>query len=194
MKMTPKIQKAIIKATILHYPQKRKADNTPYITHPYSVAFILTNYTENEDVIAAGLLHDVFEDVPDYTADDMKKDFGEKVYKIVKEVSENKNPTDSDAKDKATWEERKKKYLNKLRNDSEQALMVCCADKIHSLSSLIESYNQQGDIIWQKFNAPADKQLWFYGEVLTILKERLNSNIVQELEKDYIQAKTIFNL
>jgi len=49
MKLTPKIQKAITKASILHLGQKRKGDGSPYILHPYSVAFILSHYTDDED-------------------------------------------------------------------------------------------------------------------------------------------------
>ncbi len=43
MKLTSIIQKAINKASVLHYNQRRKGDGLPYIVHPFSVAFILSN-------------------------------------------------------------------------------------------------------------------------------------------------------
>jgi (p)ppGpp synthase/HD superfamily hydrolase len=43
MKLTKKIQKAINLASRLHSGQVRKGDdNLPYISHPYSVAWILS--------------------------------------------------------------------------------------------------------------------------------------------------------
>ncbi|MEK7182016.1 MAG: HD domain-containing protein, partial [Patescibacteria group bacterium] len=64
MFLTPQIDKAIQRATVLHHGQERKGTGAPYIVHPYAVAFLLAHYTDDEDVIIAGLLHDVLEDVP----------------------------------------------------------------------------------------------------------------------------------
>lgn len=192
MSFTPKIQKAIIQSAVLHQNQKRKGTPLPYIIHPYSVAFILSDYTNDEDIIVAGLLHDVLEDVPNYSGDDMKKEFGEKVYKIVKEVSEDKDPNDKSEDKKITWQKRKEDYLANLKNNSFEAMMVCCADKIHNLLSLIEAYKEQGDDLWDKFNAPKDKKIWFYEEILNILKNRLDNDIVKELDRVYSEAKRLF--
>lgn len=193
MKLTPKIQKAIIRAVVLHDGQKRKGDGLPYIIHPYSVVFILANYIDNENIIAAGLLHDTLEDVSDYREEDLKKEFGEKVLKIVKEVSEEKTADYSREKKKATWQMRKEKYLSHLKKSSFEAMMVCAADKIDNLQSMMEAHEEQGDKLWEKFNASKDKKLWFYGEVLRILKERLDNNIVQDLEKTYLEAEDLLN-
>ena len=48
---TSHIQKAINKAADLHRGQIRKGDGLPYIVHPFSVALILSNYTDDEDII-----------------------------------------------------------------------------------------------------------------------------------------------
>jgi (p)ppGpp synthase/HD superfamily hydrolase len=194
VKLTPIIQKAINIASEKHLGQKRKADGLPYIVHPFAVAWILSNYTDDEDVIAAGLLHDTLEDVAGYRFDDIKKDFGDRVANIVKEVSEDKDPniiTD----EKATWEDRKRKYLKHLQVASREAMLVCCADKIHNLSSLLDVYKEQGDAVCSKFNAPADKILWFNGEVLRILQTRMDGEFVRELERIYTQIceKTDFS-
>ena len=153
---------------------------------------ILSDYIDDEDIIVAGLLHDVLEDVPNYYGNDMKKEFGEKVYKIVKEVSEDKDPNNKGENKKVTWQKRKGDYLATLKNDSFEAMMVCCADKIHNLLSLIEAYKEQGDDLWNKFNAPKDKQMWFYEEILNVLKDRLNNDIVKELDRIYSEAKKLF--
>jgi len=185
MQLTHKIQKAIIEAAILHKDQLRKEAPIPFIVHPYSVAVILSNYTDDEDIIVAGLLHDVLEDVPNYDATKMKKDFGERVYKIVKGVSEDKDPNEKKKKTIEDWKRCKQGYIDNLRDDSFEVLMVSCADKIHNLLSMQEVYKKHGEDLWKMFSGPKEEQMWFYREVLAILKERLDGDIVKELEKVY---------
>jgi (p)ppGpp synthase/HD superfamily hydrolase len=191
MHLTPRIQQAINAASRLHMGQVRKGDiNLPYISHPFSVAWILSNYTEDEDIIIAGLLHDVLEDVENYYYADLIRDFGLKVAQIVKGVSEDKDPN-VESDEKATWEERKSKYLAGLENDSDESLMVCAADKIHNLESMMGAYKIKGESLWDDFNSPKEKKLWLYEEIVRLLKERLNNSIVDELEKTYRQAEQI---
>lgn len=191
MKLTQKIQQAINLASRLHLGQVRKGDSgLPYISHPFSVAWILSNYTEDEDIIVAGILHDVLEDVKRYYYDDMVRDFGERVAQIVKGVSEDKDPN-VESDEKATWEERKSKYLANLENDSDEALMVCAADKIHNLQSMIAAYQEKGEALWDNFNSPKEKKLWLYQEILKSMKGRLNNPIVTELEEVYGQAEAM---
>jgi (p)ppGpp synthase/HD superfamily hydrolase len=189
MKLTTKIQKAINVAAEKHHGQSRKGKEIPYIVHPFSVALILSEYTHNEDIISAGLMHDVLEDVKDYSFNDLKNDLGEKIARIVEEVSEDIDLNTEDQK--ATWDYRKHKYLEDLKTESYEAMMITAADKIHNLNSLIEAYGVHGEKIWEKFNAPAEKKLWFYREVLHVLRGRLNNEIVRELEKVYKRAKRI---
>jgi len=191
MKLTPKIQKAINFASRLHAGQARKDDDTmPYVSHAFSVGWILSEYTDDENVIAAGMLHDVLEDVKDYRFDDLKNDFGEEVAKIVKEVSEDKDPN-IETDEKALWEERKAKYLKNLENDSFEGLMVCAADKIHNMRCLIKAYEEQGDELWGKFNAPADRKVWYYEEVYKILDNKLDNPIVGVLNTEIEKMKAL---
>ena len=190
-RLTEKLQKAINTASRLHVGQVRKGDNDlPYISHPFSVAWILRDYTVDENTIIAGLLHDVLEDVAGYRYQELEKDFGEEVASLVKELSEDKDPN-VQGDDKATWEYRKKRYLQGLKRHSEKALMVCAADKIHNLQTMIGAYKEQGEALWGKFNAPSDKKLWFYEEVLKVLKERgLDDRIVKDYEHELARLQS----
>lgn len=194
LKLTEKLQKAINTASRLHVGQVRKGDNDlPYVSHPFSVAWILRGYTKDENTIIAGLLHDVLEDVPGYRYEDLEKDFGAIVASIVKELSEDKDPN-VQSDDKATWEYRKKKYLQGVKRHSEKALMVCAADKIHNLQTMTEAYKEQGKALWDKFNAPSDKKLWFYEEVLKVLKQcGLDDRIVKDYERELARMKSCMN-
>lgn len=191
MKLTPKIQQAINLVSYLHAGQTRKSNqSTPYVSHLFSVAWILSNYTDQEEVIISGLLHDVLEDVPEYQEEELKRDFGESVLLIVKGVSEDKDPRVEIDKRK-TWKSRKLKYLATLKQGSEESLLVCAADKLHNLQSLIDEYQKQGELLWQRFNTTKENSLWFYGEVIAILKKNLNNPIVLELELVYDRASEI---
>ncbi len=192
MKFTHKINKAIMVASRAHIGQERKTDNTPYISHPTAVAMILSEYTDNEDVIIAALLHDVLEDVKShiYSKEQMVNDFGENIVKIVEEVSEDKDP-DEEIGESKNWKERKQKYLDDLETDSEEAVMVCAADKIHNLMSLKVSYDEIGDKMWENFNAPKEDKKWFYSEVVKICKEKLDNDIVQKLEEVFAASPLV---
>jgi len=191
MKLTTNIQKTIIKSAVLHNGQIRKESDVPFIIHPYSVAVILSDYTDDEDTIIAGLLHDVLEDVPNYYEADMKRDFGEKITEIVKGVSEVKDPNNN-LNEKETWLYRKNKYVDRLKEDSKESLMVSAADKIHNLNSMMDAYEKRGEKSFENFNSSIKDRLWYHGEVLNVLKERLDNKIVIELEDRYKEAEKFF--
>jgi len=183
MKLSLTLQKAINFASDKHAGQMRKADRIPYISHPFGVAWILSYYQADEDTIVAGLLHDVLEDVPECSENEIKTLFGERVLNIVKEVTENKN---LGANRKSSWQNRKEAYLHHLKQASESALLVCASDKIHNLTSHAQTFLCQGEDMWENFSAAPQRMLWYYESVLEILKDRLHHPIVDEL-KDRIE-------
>lgn len=186
MKLTENIQKAINLATEKHQDQFRKGDKLPYIVHPFSVAWMLADAGETEEVVVAGLLHDILEDVPGYSYEQMKQEFGERVATIVKDVSEDKDPN-VESDERATWEERKQKYLDHLRNASNGALCVSVADKIHNLRSMKSAYQTRGEDLWKEFNSPPEKKLWFYEEVLKIAEEKTPGHVLTNGLKEALQ-------
>lgn len=187
MKLTTKIQKAIDKSAKLHNKQMRKTGKLPYIVHPYSVGAILSNYTDDEEVIIAGFMHDVLEDVEGYNVSDLRKDFGNKVTNIVLYITEDKKPNDTDEMARKSWKPRKTKYINALKNTTNQnILMVACADKIHNLQAFLEVYEEEGEDMWKTFNAPKPKStstMWFHNELLAVFKKNLKNRIVEEYEE-----------
>jgi len=63
--MTPLIFRARVLAVEAHasISQKRKYSGEPYVEHPKRVSSIVAGVTNDENMIAAALLHDVYEDV-----------------------------------------------------------------------------------------------------------------------------------
>ncbi|MFA5947596.1 MAG: HD domain-containing protein [Candidatus Gracilibacteria bacterium] len=175
MNLTQKIQNAINTAAHLHDGQERKADGLPYIVHPFTVALILMNYTADEDVIIAGILHDTIEDTP-YTKEQMEEAFGPRVTSLVTDLTELPKTF--------SWQERKDSYLKHLETTSHESKLICAADKIHNLQSMLDAFRKFGEKANEKFNAPADKKLWFYEECLKIFKndEQMPTQIIQNME------------
>jgi len=198
MNLTPNIERAIKAAARLHAGQTRKTTNddgeeTPYVAHVYVVAWILAEYTDNEDVIIAGLLHDVLEHIDPAVYDEprMRAEFGDRVTDIVLEVSEDKDGTLTQAEAEVTWKQRKLDYLTGLKKDSQEGLLVCAADKLHNTHGLVTGYKREGEKMWEAFNAGKEEKLWYYNEVLNILKARLDSSLVVELEKEIQKLKDL---
>ena len=188
MEYTDKIYEAINLVCNLHIHQTRKGNNTPYVSHCFSVAWILSNYTNNEDVIVAGLLHDVLEDVPEYTKEQITDQFGINVANLVSNVSEPK--TDDNGKS-LPWELRKQIYFKQLETGSNDALLISIADKIHNIKSIINSYHTNGNGIWQYFKSTKEQQLNRYQQILDYAKTKLNSSIVEDFEKIFNEFSKI---
>jgi (p)ppGpp synthase/HD superfamily hydrolase len=70
-----------------HRGQRRAVDRAPFILHPLEVAALLSGGSYDDEVIAAGLLHDVIEDTSAGRAE-VEARFGERVARIVAVLSE----------------------------------------------------------------------------------------------------------
>ena len=168
---TPTIDRALAVAARCHEGQTRKDDPTPYIAHPVAVAMIVSDFTADEDVVVAAILHDVLEDVPPsvYSADDMTAEFGARVTDLVRGVSEEKTA----GEEQPPWRVRKEGYLAALADDPQECLLISAADKIHNLRSMVAAHRRLGDGMWDVFNAPPAEKLWFYGAIADTVGERL---------------------
>ena len=72
------IDKAIAFAVKAHEGQPRKGTEIPYIFHPLEVGMIVSRITDDEEVIAAGVLHDTVEDCEQVTLDVIRQEFGDR--------------------------------------------------------------------------------------------------------------------
>jgi (p)ppGpp synthase/HD superfamily hydrolase len=186
MELTSKTKKARDFAETKHEGQLRKGSDIPYFTHPDAVAKILAEYTDDEDIISAGYLHDVLEDVEGYTYEDLSKDFSKRIANIVNNVTHQDGEIKLTKEEKRKrWKKRKQEYVEHLKKAPKEALLVCAADKIHNLETIIEKYKIEGEEMWGIFNAPEPQKenvIWYYEAVLNELKELLNNPIVKLLE------------
>ena len=166
------IEEAIIYATVMHQGKLRKLKGTPYILHPLEVAQILSTLTDDQEIISAGILHDIVEDT-DGTLEEIEKRFGKRVAALVSSESENKYPGEDKT---ASWKKRKEESLNVLRNTDDLGVkMLWLSDKLSNIRSLAGNYSEKGEEMWKAFNQ-SDPQMhrWYYKSVAELLELSLN--------------------
>ena len=89
-KVRSKVREAYLFACKAHTGQKRKRSMQDYIIHPIEVHNCLKQFTDDEDILAAALLHDTVEDC-DVTFEDIYNKFGGRVAALVGEVTDPMN-------------------------------------------------------------------------------------------------------
>ena len=72
-----------------HKDQVRKGTNIPYFTHPAEAMAIAATMTEDREILAAAILHDMMEDAG-VTYEKLARKFGQRVAKLVRAGSKNK--------------------------------------------------------------------------------------------------------
>lgn len=161
MTFTPQLHKAINFATKVHSGVNRKGKNVPYITHPLTVALILSRVTQDENIIIAGILHDTIEDCEPYgsvTKELLGKEFNTEVARMVDDVTE---------KDKTLpWFERKMKALEHIKHMQHDSLLVKSADVLHNLTDLVTDIEKDGDEVFTNFNASKEDTILRYKKLI----------------------------
>lgn len=164
--LTPRLQQAITQAATSHDGHYRKGSTKPYVTHVVSVMLIASEYTGDEDILVACLLHDIMEDRPDtYSFGQMAADFGPRVVDLVQGVTKDSTLPD--------WRARSDAYLAHLRQAGPDVALISLSDKYHNLTSILADYEQLGDALWDRFNAGKPDQQWWYTMVLAAAEPQL---------------------
>lgn len=186
MAYTHKIEQAIRAAAVLHKDQVRKGDMPfPVVSHLVSVAMIVSDYTHDEDTIVAALLHDTIEDT-DYTAEELQEDFGGPVRDIVEALSEPQTESDGG---KAIWKKKKNVYVEQLKEAPIEALIVCAADKIHNMRTMVEDYYDDHSKFIANFGGKLEDRIIAYQEISNVLNNRLKSEILSEFNNVFTEYK-----
>jgi len=145
-----------------HQGAVRKGTNIPYITHPLETAVITAMMTDDEELIAASLLHDTMEDAG-VSFEELKDQFGARVAGLVAEESEDKSKS---------WLERKGSTLTHLKAAGRDTKVLTLADKLSNIRSMARDYMLVGEKLWQRFNVKEkEKHAWYYNSMIELLEE-----------------------
>lgn len=160
----PRTCAALAYAEEQHAGQLRKADGAPFIAHPIEVALLLYQSGANDDVIAAGVLHDTLEKTSTDKLELCRR-FGVRTAGLVAAVTEDERINGYAARKAA------------LRRQAEaagpDALMVFAADKV----SKVREYS-----LGARTKTPSQRRLIHYRRCLELLERLLaDSPLVAQL-------------
>lgn len=162
------LDKAIIFAVNAHRGQLRKGTNAPYILHPMEAAAIVGSMTNDDEVIAAAVLHDTVEDTA-ATLEEIRERFGKRVAELVAAESENKR---EDKPAASTWKIRKEETIEHLKTAPKEVKMLTLGDKLSNIRSICRDYEAQGDALWQRFNQKdKNEHRWYYKSIADCLSD-----------------------
>jgi hypothetical protein len=193
--LTTKIEAAFAYAADAHAGQCRKGTQIPYLSHLMAVASLVMEAAADgdgeipedfEDLVIAGLLHDVVEDCGG--ADrlkDVRARFGDRVGDIVEHCTD---AMPAPGEQKPPWAERKQAYLATLEHkDDYRALLVTAADKLHNTRAIVtdlrnyQRKNEPPAAFWRRFvddkpDARLEERvpeiLWYYQALADVLSRK----------------------
>ena len=171
------LEKAIIFATENHAGMKRKGSNTPFIVHPMEAMSIAAGLTDDLEILAATVLHDVVEDTP-VRIEEIREHFGERVASLVASDTEDKM---RDIPPSESWKTRKEATIDALKTFSIEEKIIVLSDKLSNIRSIYGSVTNSGDAIWERFNQK-DKRMheWYYRAIAENILEFSDSIAYKE--------------
>src|SRR5947209_7534214 len=175
-------REAVVYAAQLHAGQLRAEDGAPFIVHPLEVACLLYDAGASDQMIAAGLLHDVIEKT-DADAEDLSARFGSSIASLVLALTEDQRIIGYDARKAALCEQ--------VVTAGRDAQMVFAADKISKVRELGCAYARSGDHSARSVRLN-DRRLAYYRRCLQLLEELLaGSSLVIELRTKVERAQAV---
>lgn len=151
-----------------HGTQVRKITNTSYYGHLLNVCGLVTQFGGNTDQQVAALLHDVLEDTPTEYAD-LTARYGSQVARIVLGLTDetfSEKPT-------KTWRVRKSEYLDRLKVEHPDVVLVSMCDKIDNLRSTVHGFYLIEDQVFDKFSGKKAGLVWYYESLNEIYGQRM---------------------
>ncbi len=155
------IDSAIDFAVQAHAGQRRKGTDLPYLFHPMEAGAIAARMTDDAEIVAAAVLHDVIEDTPVRLAE-LEGRFGPRVARLVLAQSEDKTKS---------WRERKAHTIAQLKTAPREEQIVALGDKLSNIGTLYSDLVRVGDALWGRFNvSDPGNQIWYYTGLLCSLR------------------------
>jgi (p)ppGpp synthase/HD superfamily hydrolase len=187
LEITSRFTQAVDYARRIHTGY-RKGTEVPYLAHLLGVASLVLGesgwlpFPVTEDVLIAALLHDAVEDAGGLPRlHDIEANFGATVARIVEGLSDS---FEVDSEMKASWESRKKGYVERLPREAPDVLLVSLADKLYNARAILEDYREIGPEVWSRFKRGRREQLWYFNALVKIFEEKCPKwRIVGDLQR-----------
>ena len=134
-----------------HAGTGRRGKGFPYIVHPMEAVEIVATMTDDQELMAAAALHDTVEDTS-VTLDDISREFGPRVAKLVEEESDvfMEGVSESDS-----WHSRKQAAIDRLARASRDAKIVAMGDKLSNARIIYRDF----DVYAAEFSLVFDRHI-----------------------------------
>ena len=179
MKISEKFEEALVYAMQAHGNQMRKKTGIPFVAHILGVTAIALEYGASETEAISALLHDTVEDCGG--ADrlrDIREKFGDDVAGIVDGC------TDTYETPKPPWLERKRAYIEHLKDSDSSTRLVSASDKLHNTRAILAELRRHGTDVFDRFGGKKDGTLWYYRTLVTAFREHGNhTDLIGELDR-----------
>ena len=151
-----------------HHGTERRGKGYPYSIHLMEAAEIVASITNDPELLAAAMLHDVIEDT-DVTEEEIRQEFGDRVASLVAGESD---PVIEGKTEEETWKARKEFVIKRLAGEPKDNKIVALGDKLSNMRAIARDFDEVGDELWKIFHAP-DPRLheWHYRGLADALKE-----------------------
>ena len=123
----PMAQAALRFARARHAGQRREIDHAAFIAHPIEVGRLLRRDGQPDEIVAAGLLHDVLEKTATTSAE-LHRRFGARIARVVESVSDDPSLGD--------YKSRKRDLRDRVAHADPGTRAVFAADKIAKVREL----------------------------------------------------------
>ena len=131
----------------------RKGTRFPYLIHPIRVGWILERHGYDDELVAAGLLHDTLEDT-DATPEEIAERFGERVAGYVEAATADKT---------LGWRPSREATVAKIAKLDPGVLPLLAADKVDNVRSIRDTLAECGEEeTWLLFNSDRSDNEWYY--------------------------------
>lgn len=134
----------------------------------------------------AALLHDAVEDqggLPRLR--EIRKKFGKRVAHIVDGC------TDSYTEPKPPWLERKRAYIERLRNESAEVRLVSAADKLSNARETLYELRVHGDAVFERFAGKKDGTLWYYRALVSEFRKLGDNPLIVEFDRVVTELESL---
>jgi (p)ppGpp synthase/HD superfamily hydrolase len=169
----PKARAALEYAEREHAGQRRSSDGAPFIEHPLEVGWLLYWAGAPDQVIAAGVLHDVLEKTA-VGVGELQARFGSRIAGLVYAVSEDEGI--------AGYRQRKAALRQRAAAAGPQALEVFAADKVSKVRELraaVATATGRHRPVRRSLLPP--RRLEHFGHCVGMLEERLGESPLVKL-------------
>jgi (p)ppGpp synthase/HD superfamily hydrolase len=195
LQLTLRFTRAVEYARNIHVGTRKKSA-VPYMAHLLGVASLVMGenghvpFAVTEDMAIGALLHDAVEDAGGMPRlRDIEANFGREVARIVEGCSDS---FEEDSGKKKPWKERKQDYIERLKTEPPDTVLVSAADKLYNARAIVEDFRVEGGQVWKRFNRGPEQQLWYYNELFKVFQARCPDwRIIAELRRAVAELRKL---